>query len=897
MRDLILRVVYDGATYDLDVNPNIPLRLDISVAENTQLGKVFGVGSQTFDLPGTKKNNKFFEHAYEVGAIDVPGLYSYVTAYVLLDGDLILQGKLQLTEVLTDEFGYVAYKCNLIDDAISFASELEDKLIVDADFSPYNHILNSASIVDSWIASTSSAFLSGSIFYPLCDYGTDDKVPFPQQPRIQIGGSGSASGSIDNQNTPMQLQQFLPAIRAKELVDVIVNQAGFSYTSNFIQGPDFQNLYVLPKSSEDLGITGAGLTDNTFIASSSIADTQNWSNLSPNSSTGSRLIYSLEVSDPGGNYVPATSIYTVPVAGNYSFEASMRFDLTSPAGGTGRPTMTLSINKNGTTELASAFETFPIGTAGGTTESLDAATPGAIALQAGDTITADWFIDNANNSQLPGGTIYADSPQPSFFSDTAPSNFIDVPVTMSEQFDGKTLSIDLYLGLVNQFNLITTPDPDNPRNILIEPFDNWIQLGRTVDWTEKVDQAKRMSIKHPISEQSRTIINKNADDKDRFSVLSQDNDPNFQYGTRRTISNSNITKGETVIESLYGPTVLGSIIASGSVDADGNATFNLSNNSFVLPHLYKFDNRKQKSYIFKPRIGYKVTNLGLVNADGNTIKIGSSAEFITSSVYATLSNLSAIPASLESKNLHFDNQYIDLIPASLNQDLAETAYNTYWKSYIDSLYWDEARKVVVDIKFTPEEYKDIRLNDKIIIKNQSYRINKISGFNLQQPDIATVELIKFYPNRNPGTFLTPTPSPSISITPSISTSPSQTPTVTPTRTTTATPSVSFGTSPSPTPTPTKTPSVSQVSGFAFERTDSESTDTIACSQLASPNIYFDSATPSNGDTAYTNASLSTIFVGDGGWYGIVTAGTGGVPEFSVNISALGVLSNKTTCTI
>ena len=56
--DLILRVIYNGVTTDLDVDIDVPLRLDISAVQNTDIGKVYGIGSQTFYLPGTNKNNR-----------------------------------------------------------------------------------------------------------------------------------------------------------------------------------------------------------------------------------------------------------------------------------------------------------------------------------------------------------------------------------------------------------------------------------------------------------------------------------------------------------------------------------------------------------------------------------------------------------------------------------------------------------------------------------------------------------------------------------------------------------------------------------------------------------------------------------------------------------------------
>ena len=62
MASTIIRVIYEGVTYDLDIDGNIPLRLNVSALEVANVGEIFGVGSQTFTLPGNKTNNRFFNH-------------------------------------------------------------------------------------------------------------------------------------------------------------------------------------------------------------------------------------------------------------------------------------------------------------------------------------------------------------------------------------------------------------------------------------------------------------------------------------------------------------------------------------------------------------------------------------------------------------------------------------------------------------------------------------------------------------------------------------------------------------------------------------------------------------------------------------------------------------------
>jgi len=90
MASTIIRVIYEGVTYDLDIDGNIPLRLNVSALEVANVGEIFGVGSQTFTLPGNKTNNRFFNHAYDIGVNDVPGFYNSITGYIIYNGETVL---------------------------------------------------------------------------------------------------------------------------------------------------------------------------------------------------------------------------------------------------------------------------------------------------------------------------------------------------------------------------------------------------------------------------------------------------------------------------------------------------------------------------------------------------------------------------------------------------------------------------------------------------------------------------------------------------------------------------------------------------------------------------------------------------------------------------------------
>jgi len=798
MRDIVLRVISNNRVTDLDIDSNIPLRLDISNFDNSRIGVVFGVGSQTFELPGTKKNNLFFNNAYDIGATDIPSLYDFIPASVLIDGDEILTGNMQLIEVVASEDGYVTYKVNVVDQAIQFTSELDGKFIVNADFSAYDHNLTAAFITGSWSGSENNSDLplNGAVYYPLVDYGNDGEEeyyavdPSGSLPFIQFSGLASATGSIDNILTPLAFQQLLPAMRCKELLDVIAAQAGFEFTSSFadLTSEAFKNAYVLAKSTDRLGPTSAGASNETF--SGSLSGNQTLPAQSGFAQYEATVEHIADF-DPSSNFANATHRYIVPLNGSYAVDFSTAFDAVV---GSFKARYQTGIKVS---FAAGGFQRYLVGGPFYPAGSQLVTQSGAFTipnLTVGDTLEMILQYEALGSGAIGTSTIYDNSEETFFDVISTPISYEGAPIDMSQQFDGNTKTLDLFKGFLEQFNMVAYPTQNQNQMISIEPFDTWMLSGRDRDWTDKFNTAERISITSPLSEQPKENFIGNSKDNDRFSKITQENQPNLPYGTVQLVSNSTIPQGSRKITTFFSPVIMGTMLQSGSITNEGNLTYNLGVQDDYVPHLYKFDNNSLKSFNFKPRIGYKLANNALVNAANGTMFIGtpgSAAAYSGSEGYATIANVSGVGNQLNLFNLHFDNSYSEFVPIGSDYDTAEvvaqTAYQAYWANYITGLYWNEGKKVTMDLYFTPDEYKDIELNDRITIKDQTYRINKISGFNLTEPDVVTVELLKLYPVFN---NVVDTPAPA----------PSPTPVPTPTPTPTPTPV------PTPTPTPTPTPS-------------------------------------------------------------------------------------------
>src|SRR5210317_988040 len=116
MNNLILRVKYDGVTYDLDAPSDISFRVDLSAVENTAIGSVFGVASQQFDLPSSTTNDKFFKAAYNINAAVVIGFKNSVECQVLQGGNAVYKGNLILDEVVTDGERDNVYKVTVVNE-------------------------------------------------------------------------------------------------------------------------------------------------------------------------------------------------------------------------------------------------------------------------------------------------------------------------------------------------------------------------------------------------------------------------------------------------------------------------------------------------------------------------------------------------------------------------------------------------------------------------------------------------------------------------------------------------------------------------------------------------------------------------------------------------------------
>ena len=186
-------------------------------------------------MPGTKKNNAFFEHYYDISVFspDIFATNSKVACYLDFGGIYLAQGYLQLNKVtlLANKF-IDSYEVTVFGSLSSFAREINRSYLTDmtASLAHLNHSASIEAITGSW----EGKLYSGSVVYPFAEYG--QKILY--LPQVNLVGIEDPSGSLF-------VQDYKPAVRVKEVWDAIFNEYGYTYEGAFLEEPFLNNVYMV----------------------------------------------------------------------------------------------------------------------------------------------------------------------------------------------------------------------------------------------------------------------------------------------------------------------------------------------------------------------------------------------------------------------------------------------------------------------------------------------------------------------------------------------------------------------------------------------------------------------------------------------------------------------------
>ena len=722
-------------TFDLELL-NIPeLLLDISAIEAGEIGKIFGTSSQTFALPGDDRTNQFFGNLFDVGATPAIGLTHTVPCQLLYNGQSIFTGKLYVDSIVTGENHAVIYNCVTVDTTIDFRTRVDNRALADLDWSAYNHDYTWTNISSSW----NDDLLGGAILYPLAHYGKD-----PNATNGSILEFGGGAFQVDNPFFPLLVTDFKPAIRAKDVVDTIFADAGFEYESNFFDSAFFGELYLLPANGANKGANINNQVTQSINAYAS--DPQ-----SIEEADGEQLVeFNTIRFDNGNNYNATTFEYIADVPGSYNVRVRVPFAINNYQGLVISRVARIKVNVNG-----NAVQTY--------TANLRSSQNGVLGFNwfQQQLASTDILTVSIQYFQTPGiGTeqFVIQGGFGTFLNVQGPPGVVGENVDMALQFPNDLKVLDFINSLALKFNLVIQPIPDRQNTLTIEPFNDWVDAGAIVNWTDKVDRSVKWEITHPLNSQPKNILFTDELDDDEVNQY-QFTNYNTVYGEYTYESDSDLIEGEKKITPVFAATPV-KVIANAQ--------------TVVVPFLYKKEpNKYPQPYEFKPRLLFKSTLKEVTGTEARGIEAGQAGYFFISdgsttfpiNYYRTLLPTTDSPVDFDTSfDIHYNNinfwpYQSNFVPGTTKND----AFSTYWAYYINELYDVDTRLVTMNIVLKPTELQDIKLNDKIFIDGHYYRINKINGANVIQESSVEVELLKTLPRRlsfprrriyiNPGEFV------------------------------------------------------------------------------------------------------------------------------------------------
>lgn len=446
-------------------------------------------------LPGSKVNNAFFEHVYDI-SIDNPFLFATnikVPAYVDFDSVYLIQGYIQLNKVnlLANKF-VESYEITLYGSLSSFARDININYLTDlTSLAKYNHTSSMQNITSSW----SGNLFNGDIVYPLAEYG--QQITYSPEEN-QFG--------IDSEYGGLCVQDFKPSIRVKPVLDAIFQEAGYTYSSSFMQQAWLDDVYMVCNNKlkypvyagvdlETYGlfkigpISGSNMTDVTMSAG---VDLQlPWFNIqtNPNGNMGSDLVWGTQYPTQlrgviNLNFQISSSTQSVPTfalrvkdANTGTLTSNQRLTVVNDymeqislynAGPT-RP-QTIQISQQFNTGL------LPSGSYKFYLEYENSATSAGsvrVVLDPGNTVKS--YLEVNKLTSIGDGLV------------------MNIPANMPYGTTG-IKQIDFILGLQKKFNLVIYPNKVKANQFIIEPFNSWYNKGTIKDFNRYINLDKTIEV-------------------------------------------------------------------------------------------------------------------------------------------------------------------------------------------------------------------------------------------------------------------------------------------------------------------------------------------------------------------------------------------------------------------
>ena len=795
---LQIRTLVSGKYKYLDLFDDEDILMSFSVGEIQDITSKNSSYSKSFTLPGTKNNNEIFNYFYDVNSVPLDfDPNDKFDAIISWDGYEILVGNIRLDGVTIQGEDFT-YQITFYNQVGNLAANIGDKFLRQTDLSHLSHPFTEQVILQSNVdynlfpitGATNYSYQNGKTMWGLYNigYSYSGNSPFIQPeitPLVEFSDLSGLTytpkfGHFDFSGTPVNDYYFKPTIQIKELYSSIVRDAGYEIQSDFFDTSYFERFYLPLKfldetvysrnaiipcyTYENLGFffSTSPQSASTNPSSGVICNTLNLSATTEfiNIPTFFAGAYTFKFSYTAQRNLFSGCSFTIinTGPGNLQYEyvnsSGVRIIGFIPSVDIGLPYTQLGeflgiISGNGTVtnETSSDVSLF-----------FNDYTSTQVLREDGlcNNETSTTQVEFTKDFNFTGNSTI----QFYFFGTNATISNFKFEIFTGPRFlvSGQTFDyalefpdndykqIDFITSINRYFNLVVVPSPDKPNTLIIEPIVDYFGKGELLDWTTKVDYNQLQSLSPTTSLINGTLQFNFQLDQD-YANQDFKTASNKVFGTDKI--NLNIPYKNSSTNFTY--------IFSSPIDITINS---VQSNYLTLSSFSKIKNTDvtgttlQQFQPFKilPRVVFRgltlpSLNYGFVGTGSTQLQTWYVRSFGTTYPQTRFTNINRFTTypfnySGFSHYINFRGEDLTTIQPREFEFVAEDLYDIYYKDYIDDLISPENKIYKLKIYLTPNEVKSLLFNETILIKNSLFRINKIDNFNLLEPSICDLELVK-----------------------------------------------------------------------------------------------------------------------------------------------------------
>jgi hypothetical protein len=734
-----------STTYEfLDLYSSIPILINKSFAELGDIGRRNSDYSVGVLLPGSKKNNRFFEDFFNV---DASSLYFNpllkIPCNVLIDDEPYFTGYMRLNKVSVKD-SKVEYDVTLYSTPAELYGSIGNNLLRDLNFSDddyrFNHTFNLENVTEGFTYQNFQ--INGEkpkpYFYPVVHNGylyTGSTVNFTggtilSRTRLytstansagQLSSYASAAAAfadgvqqyrINSPGQGLYNNQLKPALNIWSLLQLMFKTYGYQIESDFFNTPWMKSLYMYGYFSSDA------------------------------------TKFSFQVYDIQSLPIEGVEVFFVQISGDVYVVVSKL--------GTGIPcfcTDDINVRLNYT---STSFDlTIPYGTSGLTVNNIGQTFVSGSSPQVPNAVTLKYLPVAVGTS-----VNYVDG------------DYVDFNLVIDQNIK----QIDILSSIAKKFNLVLIPDPNNGSVIRIEPYDFYIGTGDVHNWSDKISYDKGFTVEPALNFIESELQITDQEDSDEGNKLFKESN-NRIYGQNYVYNPTDFKSQTKKIDTIFSPELIR------RWDADGVSNIGLplginyvSSNNQVGSGATVNVNWIYKGVKTKPKLMFWLGNfnpfLDLVGETFNATNFFKTyTAYISNTSGSTYNQFDRLPVishtmpmgNPDSNKINNDSQCLlfnSELPSdetgiqTFNTYTENDAYSTFYEGRVDNLYNPNTRVLTGYFNLNYTDLKNLNPQDLIKIQEQYFVVSKIDGFNLTNRELTKVELVQFngQPNKYPDRY-------------------------------------------------------------------------------------------------------------------------------------------------